>query len=329
MEEAAQLAGGGGSGVGGVILSPESVMPIVSFNERDFDLLLIEELAFNPEFCAEFAKRFSVEAPAVAHIRHSVHENFGDMAWGETDIFVRFEDGTTLLIENKVSAQFQPDQAARYRARAKVHSVSGKTAKTVLIAPGAYLSGVVPEDWDYLCSYADLADCIPSGDARADWRRSLLRQAGGRAARVTALAGSAAARKAASAELAAFKAAWLDLIRQDGSWSANPQFGATDEFLYRPSLNRFGLTAWHHPMAGYVSIQNLEKTESIDLVALQASLPEGFRLSRHPKSVYLDAVVPSIDMSSPFSDEQEQVEDGMTIARKAIDLVEAAAGNGR
>ncbi|WP_171042957.1 PDDEXK-like family protein [Maritimibacter alexandrii] len=301
------------------------IVPIVVFNERDFDLLFIEEVAFSGAFRKELARKLALGDSEITSIEHSVHENFGGLAWGETDILVRFANGSILLIENKVSARFQPEQAARYRARASVHSERGFEARTALIAPEPYLAGVEPSEWDYVCSYEEIASFISDTDPRSDWKRSLLENAGSRAARVKALAGSSAARKAASAELAAFKADWLAMIRRDAAWKANPQSGSTDEFSYRPASNPYGLSVWHHPMSGYLSIQNLEKIVSLRLDDLAASLPEGFKITRHPSSVYLDAIVPSIDMSSTLSQELDQVLDGMETARRALDLVESAS----
>lgn len=300
------------------------IAPQLTSNERDFDRLFMEELAFGEGFLEAFCAKIGVQPKPVASIRHSVTENFGGLAWGETDIFVAFEDDTALLIENKLSAGFQPEQAERYRARAAHHAGRGLRCRTVLIAPKVYLSSVDTEDWDHVCSYEDIADCMGASDPRSRWRQALFREAGSRAARVSRLAASSAARKAASAELLAFKTSWLGWIRASGDWAANPQRGATDEFLYRPRDNPFGLRIWHHPLAGYLSVQNLGKFAHLWDADFRRSLPEGFRLSEHPSDIYLDATVPAIDMSSDFAVEKDNVIAGMEIARKALDLAEAA-----
>jgi hypothetical protein len=92
-----------------VSISPSPFAPIVVFNERDFDLLFIEEVAFSAAFRQALARILPLGSSEVTSVEHSVHENFGGLAWGETDILVRFADDSVLLVENKVSAQFQPE----------------------------------------------------------------------------------------------------------------------------------------------------------------------------------------------------------------------------
>lgn len=303
----------------------EHTIQKLSQNERDFDRLFIEELAFREGFFDEFSRRIGFEPRPIKAIKHSVHENFGGNAKGETDILVELEDGAALLIENKLSADFQPNQAERYQARAEHHGKDGAEVKTVLIAPLAYLNAVPNGAWDLTCSYAEIAECIGSQDKRSEWRQSLFLEAGNRAARMRTLATNSEALKVASEELIAFKTAWFKLATNSIEWIANSQHGATDEFLYAPRFNPFRLRIWHHPFNGYLSVQNLEKCPDLDIVELQKALPEGFRIKKHPNSTYLDAPTPPIDMTANFSAEREHVEEGMRIARQALDLVEAAA----
>ncbi len=300
------------------------VIQKISQNERDFDRLFIEELAFRDGFFDAFARRVGFKSRPIKAIKHSVYENFGDDAWGETDILVEFVDGAALLIENKLSADFQPGQAERYQARAEHRAKRGAEVKTLLIAPLVYLNAANKVGWDMTCSYAEIAECIGGPDPRSKWRQSLFLEAGNRAARVQTLAASSTARKGASAELLAFKIAWLELATESIEWTANPQRGATDEFLYAPRFNPLGLRIWHHPFGGYLSVQNLEKLATLDISEFQEALPEGFRIKKHPNSTYLDAPTPAIDMTAKFSEERENVEEGMAIARQALDLVEAA-----
>ena len=302
----------------------DQLSPKLSYKERDFDLLFIEEICFGKGFFEAFAEKIDFRVRPIKAVRHSVFENFGGDAWGETDIVIDLVDGAALFIENKLSADFQAGQAMRYRARADYYRRSGFEIQTILMAPEIYLSAVSKFEWDRLCSYAQISDCILVEGPRSLWRRSLFREAGNRAARVQRLAVDASARRAASQELLAFKSAWRDFIVLTSEWKANPQTGATDEFLYAPRLNPFGLRIWHHPFAGYLSVQNLEKFAGLDEALSHETLPEGFRVTRHPRSTYLDATVPEIDMATDFTEERERVEEGMRIARQALDLVETA-----
>ncbi|MGQ0567744.1 MAG: hypothetical protein ACT4OK_22130 [Gemmobacter sp.] len=228
--------------------------PGITMQERDFDLLILEELAYGAGFADALLQYVGVAARQVDRIRHSVTESFGGDAWGETDLLVTLRDGPTLLIENKLTAGFQPDQALRYRHRA-AHHASSHGALTILIAPGPYLAGVVAEEWDFVVPYETLAEWIECGGPRAKWRKGLLLSAGTRARRLERLSRDKAAQRAAQPELVAFKAAWRDAANRSGEWHANPQSGGNDDFLFRPRTNPNNLTVWHHPMAGYLSVQ--------------------------------------------------------------------------
>jgi hypothetical protein len=302
--------------------------PHINPQERDFDLLLIEEFTFDSDFLHRFKKKIGVKISDAFSVSHSVYEQFGGDAWGETDILLKLLQGPTLLIENKLSAGFQDGQALRYKARAQHHTSNGIPALTILVAPSAYLVELSiqgpGEDWSHFVSYQDIADMMNAENSRSKWRRSLLIDAGIRSARVKRLSTSANAQKAAKAELLAFKVAWREMIMNTSTWQANAQFGAIDEFLYSPRYNPKNLKVWHHPMAGYLSIQ-VPKEYALEVSQnCPSPLPEGMKLEKHPSTVYLDAETPSIDMSAPFESERSTVEASMAIARSALDLVETA-----
>ncbi len=132
--------------------------------------------------------------------------------------------------------------------------------------------------------------------------------------------------------LIAFKDAWLQLIKDSSEWDANqPQNGfgpKTPEFIYRPSGNQFGLDVWHHPE--FLSVRDRGGIKpghlsALDEASLKASFPNWICPKRHEVgSLYLNAAAPKIDMSADFAVEQMRVEEGMKIARRALDHAEAA-----
>lgn len=114
-----------------------------SVNERDIDVLLVEELTV----CEPFARWFIAQATqthpavhAILRVQRSVCNPHG-----ETDILIVFESNEShsvaLLVENKISAPPQPEQAARYRLRGKhgVASCDWDDFYTCIIAPAKYL----------------------------------------------------------------------------------------------------------------------------------------------------------------------------------------------
>ncbi len=101
---------------------------------------------------------------------------------GESDLVVVFEkaDKTrfALLIEDKIDAQFQPDQLARYRQRGDSGIERGfwKEFEVALFAPRSYLDRhLIVQDFDIAFAYEDIASAICTtlsgrrGDYRADF----------------------------------------------------------------------------------------------------------------------------------------------------------------
>lgn len=133
-----------------------------SVTERDIDLLLVEELrcseSFRRWFLAEAMGRGQWRKPSVLQVRHSVSGD-GKHA-GETDIEVSLTTNgvkVVLLIEDKIDAPFQRDQAERYRLRAAELVEQGRCAqaRTVLVAPARYI-GFGPTGFDVDVSYEDV-----------------------------------------------------------------------------------------------------------------------------------------------------------------------------
>src|SRR5262245_25450683 len=99
---------------------PLPELRLESVDERDIDLLLLEELEVSEPFRRWFWSSCGLGYPehcAMAGVWHSIsHPKFG-----ESDLIVLVCDGagpaTALLVENKVDAPPQPDQATRYRRR--------------------------------------------------------------------------------------------------------------------------------------------------------------------------------------------------------------------
>lgn len=93
---------------------------------------------------------------------------------GEADLAAAFKSGDKsliLLIEDKIDAEFQPEQPERYRRRAQrwaAGSAPGATIETVLFAPADYLGNDGSELFDRQISYeAAIAALSASSDPRS------------------------------------------------------------------------------------------------------------------------------------------------------------------
>ncbi|MBA3811450.1 MAG: PD-(D/E)XK nuclease family protein [Caulobacteraceae bacterium] len=120
--------------------------PRRSIQEFWVDFLLEEEFQADPAFASAFAAACGVESghSCVERVFHSYSDSHG-----EADLIVLLNSKpeadpshkTALLIENKINAAFQPDQAARYKLRGERGAQRGDWThyKTVLVAPAKYV----------------------------------------------------------------------------------------------------------------------------------------------------------------------------------------------
>lgn len=157
-------------------------MPVERKYERDIDVLLAEEFAVNPKF-AEWFKRqtkFATLEAVVADYWVSKSNNVG-----ESDLVIVYQatisERFALLIEDKVDAPLQPDQAARYRLRAEQEQAQDiySDYEVILCAPKHYIENRTDlNDFDRLISLEQLADVIrDSNDARSSYRADFLKTA--------------------------------------------------------------------------------------------------------------------------------------------------------
>lgn len=117
-------------------------LPVESVRERDIDFLLVEELISSKAFVDYVIEKLELPScDMITNIQRSVN----DFGLGETDIFVGYRHGDLrigILIENKLDAIFQPEQAERYSSRARQYEAGGRfdTTYEALIAPAQYIN---------------------------------------------------------------------------------------------------------------------------------------------------------------------------------------------
>lgn len=161
-------------------------MPVTRKYERDIDLLLAEEITVSIAF-AEWFKgktRFADISAEFADVLVSMSDNIG-----ESDLIVTYasQDGIQLavLVEDKIDAPLQPDQASRYRLRAERDVTHGKYRDytTILCAPEFYLAGSLKaKEFDATVSFEEIADFLltDADTPRSRYRALFLREASSR-----------------------------------------------------------------------------------------------------------------------------------------------------
>lgn len=158
-------------------MTQHTPLPVESVQERDIDLLLVEEFLSSDSFIDFFTDTLDLpHCDKLLNVQRSIH----DFDLGETDVLVEYahRDRTiALLIENKLDAAFQPDQAVRYETRASHYRDAGKydAAYTILVAPAQYIER--QHDFSNCVSYEQIADYFRNAglEKRGDYKVTLLK----------------------------------------------------------------------------------------------------------------------------------------------------------
>jgi hypothetical protein len=149
------------------------MIQISGVSERDIDLLLLEEFIASNKFQTFFLEQTKFKDIDLVFLdaQRSVTDSTG-----ESDLEVTFKDNKNqsyvLLIENKVNANFQKDQLARYRQRGtnyiKLKKVIDFT--TILVAPESFHNNNL-EGFDYRINYEEILKYFQNNSALGDRRK--------------------------------------------------------------------------------------------------------------------------------------------------------------
>lgn len=142
-------------------MSDEFVPTLTHATERDVDLLLVEELHASLEFTEWMARHVKFDAPIASwDVKHSKRRT---RSRREIDIFIEIRDRegrlSAILIENKLDATEQPDQAESYREELAVLTPAYFRTAMIIVCPHAYKSEY-PEftsKFDAVIDYEDIA----------------------------------------------------------------------------------------------------------------------------------------------------------------------------
>jgi len=139
----------------------KDLIPIEAIQERDIDLLLLEELHSSKAFRSWFVKNTIGNEKLCGSFIDAWH-SLNHTNLGESDLILKFsgpnKNGYFFLIENKIDASFQPKQALRYKNRGEEYVREGECEdfKTILVAPKAYITN--EECFDYIIEYEKIKD---------------------------------------------------------------------------------------------------------------------------------------------------------------------------
>ena len=286
-----------------------------SVQERDIDLVLIEQLHVSPAFSGWLTARLDLAGAVVETARHSVCREHG-----ETDVLVivrRGQERVAVMIEDKIGAPMQPDQCERYHIRGRILCDEGAVDRymTVLCAPAGYLNSV-PEDqhWHARISLEEIAQDIQGAAYPGwEWRHAVLTAAASRQAR--AREADNRANHAYDAAIAPLKRAYRDFVQSRyPQLRASLQEGRDREYYLRAPGLPSGIRFKHAFFRGEVSLIFEKAWAPLAEGQLQGKLPEGAWAVQHGSELHVRMPVETMDPQLRFEEQEE-------IAAKALDQV--------
>lgn len=154
----------------------QHILPVESILERDIDLILLEELSTDLEFCKWFINELSL--PELTSV-NGVWKSITAFGLGETDILFSYNShkrNMLVLLENKLDASFQDEQYNRYLSRAEeyIKRKDCDESFVILIAPEIYCLN--QNEFENYISYECVAEKLNSnGTERNRFRSNLLK----------------------------------------------------------------------------------------------------------------------------------------------------------
>lgn len=120
----------------------EFIPTLTHATERDIDLILVEEFQASADFVVWMLAQVGITGPiAKWDVKHSKRRT---RSRREIDIFTEIDlaDGTraAVLIENKLDATEQPDQAESYQEELRLLSEGYDFQAMIIVCPSAYIS---------------------------------------------------------------------------------------------------------------------------------------------------------------------------------------------
>ena len=290
--------------------------PLDTINEREMDLLFLNELHSNRDFNEAFLKHtLKVANSDFVGAWRGVFNSFG-----ETDLLVIASSAsgqrTAILVEDKIDAGFQPNQAQRYRSRGMAGvSVSWEAYTTCLFAPAGYIEGhATHEDWDTMLAYEEVESWFDNIVRSMSLFRAALRGAadkfdkGSFVADLRATAFWAEYEKLCRSEYPDLQMLPLkNRQSRNEPWPRFTGYHLDSKMLleHKPSHGRIDLT-----FSG-ISVEMFN--EQFD------SVPNGLKLVRAGRSAALRSQVQRVDHLQPFGEHVEAIRAALETATRVAD----------
>ena len=285
-----------------------------SVEERDVDLLLLEEFHIDPSFVQWFGQQVGLTTgPIFDGAWHSISDQDG-----ETDLLLRVWSGAdrvAVLIEDKINASEQPDQDQRYHLRGVRARESGLCERfvTVICAPETYLKALSAGSvYQHRVSYEAVLGWYKSiAGPRSEWRQAVLSCAIDQGRRGYAM-------KVHVGKTAFQKHYWQHLrSNHPGLVMAQPgpKGPKSDWMLFKGVGFPKGVKLVHKNDQACMDLE-FERTLATALEQRRSNWPEGALIVQRGASAALSLPVPRCDMDRPFAEQIENVRAALAAANR-------------
>jgi len=159
---------------------------IEAVTERDVDLLVLEELHVSPNFQDWIVRLIYGSGYGPVRFDNAWHALSHPTLY-ESDLVFTFDHPNgykcAVLIENKIDAPPQPEQATRYKARGEAGTEAGdwQKYKTCILAPQLYLSKITDANaYDVQIAYEAIKEWFQqrgTDDKRSQYKSRLIQEA--------------------------------------------------------------------------------------------------------------------------------------------------------
>ncbi|MCS0503501.1 PD-(D/E)XK nuclease family protein [Ancylobacter mangrovi] len=293
--------------------------------ERDVDLLLLEQFHVAPGFVTRFCAAVGLDDCAFVSANHSVFRDNG-----ETDVLLRVESprgSIAILIEDKIGAAMQPNQCARYHERGRALCMEGVVIDylAVLCAPRAYLAAVpIDQNWHARIALEELADILEDDHKSATaWRRAVLMKSAARVRRARSV--DSVPPSAPETWLLRFKQDYRAFVQENyPQLTATEQRGGDREYFLSGRGLASGIRFKHALFRGEVNLIFERARREVADITLAGVLPEGTWRVNHGGEVHLRAGVESLDPDQPFSAQVTSVRSALEKILEMLPLGERA-----
>ena len=284
---------------------------IADVKEKEIDFLVAEEFASSPTFLSLILRAFEKYKSInfeVTQINRSYTDGYGE---SDLEIFLKDEQGfiLALLLENKVSAQFQSDQLLRYKQRGQSYLEKGKCDdyKIILVAPKNY-GYDQGSDIDLRIYYEDLIDWFTdnvNASKRYKFKEVLLKRALEKATHGYQLIEDEQTTK--------FWKEYWQLARKIAPILNMPEPGkrpAASSFIYfAPTDFPIGLSLVNKVRFGVIDLQiaGLAKHIGSFSAEFEKHFDNEYKIVKAGKSVSIRETAPILDLQKSVSEQEEEV----------------------